>query len=66
MKGLGCTNAINLDGGETADMIYKPKNQKKHVKVDINPVHKFTDINTGNGSQTNSMRPATVLKFVSK
>ena len=39
MKGLGCYNAINLDGGGTSDLLYKLPNSQ--CFIDTNPTHKY-------------------------
>ena len=39
MEGFGCTSAINLDGGGTADLLYKLPNSPCYVET--NPVHRY-------------------------
>jgi len=62
MMSLGAVEAINLDGGMTADIIYKPQFSNPSVIVETNPMHKFK----GSLKQLGVMpglRPSTALIF---
>jgi hypothetical protein len=64
VKSLGCKYAINLDGGKTSDIIYKPQNSIPSVLVNTNPVHKLENVlNPFNAELLPGLYPSTALMF---
>lgn len=64
-KVFGCVKAINLDGGKTADILYKPINVNPSVLVNTNPVHKMVDVVANTSKLYPGLYPSTALVFKS-
>lgn len=63
MKSLGCASAINLDGGKTSDIMYKPENSIPSVLVNTNPVHKLDNVVDFMGGIFPGLYPSSALIF---
>ncbi len=64
MVSLGCATAINIDGGATSDILYKPAHSLPSIFVNTNPLHKF--INVSEKGYYPGLFPSTALIFESK